>query len=334
MLPSRSEPPRHGARRGVRRAVGRSVAVALAVLAAALEPGCHGDTELPTTAPSAPGPASVSASAAAPAGPPPPSGVPKVPHGRLSLRNDGNGLVLWANAAPRLAALVALQAAAGFELSFAEDAALGPPLTVQLDGSSLEEALAVVLGGVPHWLRYGVAADRAETRLLAVHVGDFEPSDLPHPSASAPQRSTARDAEPRLTRGQRLERHERGQAARRRALASPDPMARADAAAWIHVDESTLPLLADALLSDPSAGVRAAAAETLSESMDDRDERLAARSLIQALDDPDPEVVLAALEALESVGAPTDVPDISPLLEHPDERVREQAVDTIEWVQD
>ena len=55
--------------------------------------------------------------------------------------------------------------------------------------------------------------------------------------------------------------------------------------------------------------------------------------LLRSLGDDEPEVVIAALDALEFAGDETLVPDLEPLLEHPDERVREAAAEAIDFLQ-
>jgi hypothetical protein len=260
-----------------------------------------------------------------------PDGEQPLDPGEISLRSEEGGFRLRANAGARLDVLRALQLEEGFSLAMAEGAQLGPPLTVRLVDATRDDVLALALAGVPHALRYEPVVG-AGRRLLEVRVGDFGD---PGPGRGRARPPRAFEAErPALSEGERRERYERSQAERTRALASPDPGARLEAATWIHADPYTIPLLGDALLGDESSAVRAAAAATLGEATDEHDAHGAAELLLEALDDPDSRVVLTALEALESVGDASVIPRLEPLLGHPDPAVREQVVSTIEWVEE
>jgi HEAT repeat protein len=117
-------------------------------------------------------------------------------------------------------------------------------------------------------------------------------------------------------------------------LRDPDPEIRASVAEWISLDPGTFPELADLLRHDPSAGVRVAAATTLGDAMNKPEEREAVALLLEALHDDEPEVVLAALGALEFVGDAGTAPGLDFLLEHPTAEVRNAAANTIEWLED
>jgi HEAT repeat protein len=91
-------------------------------------------------------------------------------------------------------------------------------------------------------------------------------------------------------------------------------------------------VLDDVVRGDPDARVRARAALTLGEA--DRDDGdAAANALVAALQDPESQVVLAALEALESVGDETLISELMPLLDHPSAEVRERTSETIDWLE-
>ena len=51
------------------------------------------------------------------------------------------------------------------------------------------------------------------------------------------------------------------------------------------------------------------------------------------LDDPDPRVVMAALETLEFVGDESTVPSLAPFLKHKDVAVRERTAEAIGFLQ-
>jgi len=259
---------------------------------------------------------------------------PPLRPGEMTVVFDARGFRLRASSVPPRRVLEALRAEAGFDLEIRGDVGLGPPITLRLSGASPDETLAAILGGIPHSLEYGPDPASGQRRLVAVRVGA-----RPGPPVASPAPATGdlRAALPRpseASRSARRVRHERTQREGIRNLSSGDPAVRIEAAAWLHADYRTIPLLGDTVLGDSSPAARAAAAETLGEAVDERDERDAASLLLQALDDSDPEVTLAALEALESVGDSTLIPDLGRLLDHPDSRVREQVVETIEWLED
>jgi HEAT repeat protein len=109
-------------------------------------------------------------------------------------------------------------------------------------------------------------------------------------------------------------------------LDSSDPEARADAADWIDLEGKALERMISLLKSDPDADVRATIVDRLGE--DASPSALAA--LVGALQDPDPEVVLQAIEVLEFEAEEWVIPELEPLLRHSDEEVREAAEDAIE----
>jgi hypothetical protein len=242
--------------------------------------------------------------------------------GQASLHAGPDGLWLIADETARIDVLNALRAHQTFAIEIVDGGQLGPPLTAELRAASPEDVLALALAGAPHVLRYERLPGGRRT-LAAVQIGR---------AADPPSRGRLRTTSAPLGEASAEElrlRFERSQAERTHALASADASSRALAAAWIHPDARTVGLLGTTLLSDPSPEVRAAAAESLGEASEERD---AAGWLLEALEDPDSRVVLAALEALEWVGDASVLPGLEPLLSHPDPAVRDQAQDTIEWV--
>lgn len=303
--------------------------LAVACLGSVVLAGCDAAPragEIPAAAPPA---AALPERGAAAAGGP--GGEGPLDPGGISLQAREGGFRLLANAGARIDVLQALQREEGFSLAIAEGAQLGPPLTARLVDATRDDVLALALAGVAHALRYEPTAG-GERRLLEVRVGDFGDPD-PQLGRATPPPASAREQRV-FSEAERRELHGRRQAERTRALSSPDPMARLEAASWIHADHRTIPLLGDALLGDESNAVRAAAAASLGEVTDEYDAPEAAALLLEALDDPDSRVVLTALEALESVGDASVIPRLEPLLAHPDPAVRRQVVSTIEWVED
>lgn len=117
-------------------------------------------------------------------------------------------------------------------------------------------------------------------------------------------------------------------------LEDEDPAVRADAAEWVGLDVETFPILADLLQSDPSPSVRRAAAEALAAAMNSPEQEEALDLLLAALHDPQPQVVLAALDSLEFVGDSAIIPQLGFLAEHADPEVRDEVRDTIGWLRD
>ncbi len=65
----------------------------------------------------------------------------------------------------------------------------------------------------------------------------------------------------------------------------------------------------------------------------DEDSIVSVNPLLDALRDPEPEVVIEALDALEYVGDETLIPELAFLLEHPSPEVRERALEAIDWLE-
>lgn len=98
----------------------------------------------------------------------------------------------------------------------------------------------------------------------------------------------------------------------------------------LDADGDDLDTLLDTLASDPDPAVRAAAADMLAET--ERSEAI--DGLLQALEDPSPEVVVQALETLALVGTQDILPAIKPLLDSDNDEIREAAEDTDYFVDD
>jgi hypothetical protein len=261
-----------------------------------------------------------------------PSALPA--KGTWSLSHSDAGITLIAHAAPRRETLRALARSLGFELVLVERHALAPPLSLELRAGAVADIVGAVLEGIPYSLHYGVGQE-GEPELERVVVGR-----LPEVAAAPP-----REAEPRRERTPARSRQrsippaerdplafEEKQMARRAELEHEDPRVRLDAAEWIYADAMGVAVLDDVVRGDPDARVRARAAMTLGEA--DRDEGdAAANALVAALQDPESQVVLAALEALESVGDETLISELMPLLDHPSAEVRERTSETIDWLE-
>ena len=64
----------------------------------------------------------------------------------------------------------------------------------------------------------------------------------------------------------------------------------------------------------------------------EQEDTSAIEALLRALNDPDPQVVIAALDSLEWIGDSSMIPYITPLLQHPNADVRSAAEITISFL--
>lgn len=113
-------------------------------------------------------------------------------------------------------------------------------------------------------------------------------------------------------------------------LGSTDPQLRAEGVALMRsddVDEGAI--LVAMLAADPSPAVRAEAAAQL----DLAEPGDALEPLLEALNDPEPEVVIAALRTIEMLGDPAVIPRLRPYQRHSERAVRvavATAIDVLE----
>ncbi len=239
---------------------------------------------------------------------------------------DDSLLSALANEASRGVILEALAQAAGFELLIGADAGLEQFLSLRVQHETAEVVLARVLAGIPHALSYPADPATGAARLRVV-VG-VDAASL----AAAATPSAERAPRPEPSPEQLAERAERASSMWAQSLdnlRSSDPELRADGARWLNVNSvDGFQAAVERLAEDESPLVRAAAAEALLDA-----DVGAVQPLLAALDDPDPSVVLAALEALEFVGDASTIPHVAPLLKHKDVEVRERTVQAIEFLQ-
>ena len=112
-------------------------------------------------------------------------------------------------------------------------------------------------------------------------------------------------------------------------LLDPSPEVRADAAESIEATGIALDYLAIIITTDPSPEVRIAATYSLEDSEDPR----AVDTLIMGLDDADPEVLVEVIDSLDFLDDRSAIPYLQPLLDHPNEDVRDAAESAIESLQ-
>jgi len=114
------------------------------------------------------------------------------------------------------------------------------------------------------------------------------------------------------------------------ALQDPDPKERGNVVRVLDAENpEELPYLETALVNDPDPYVREEAARQLGFG----EPAEVMPMLRQALHDPESEVVLAALDSIGFVGDRSVVRDLRPLLKHSNELVRDEARDTIEFLE-
>ena len=255
--------------------------------------------------------------------------------GRVSLARDE---VL------QLALLEELAQAAGFEL---EVGAVAPrSISLRLDQVPLIDAIAAMLEGTAFRAEYAVDPKTGAHVLARLAVGEPAPT-APGPagadSGGLPaaqrerearadkihglfaQRREASEERLRLARASIEERHARETEAIEQ-LADSDAAVRVEALATIDPAGDAAPRVAELARTDPDPRVRAAAVERLG----DADTWQATSTLLESLVDPSPEVVIAALEALEYSGDHSLLPRVAPLANHPNPAVREAAKAAIE----
>ncbi len=267
---------------------------------------------------------------------------PLPPAGEVTLELSGDTLTLLANQAPRRAVLRKLEEAREFELVLAEPKAAKGAVTLRLVEVSVEEALVATLSGVAFSLRYVPFDEVSLVDQVTVGTAEaVEPVGRPMRAQKMKQtrrqefrRKFARSQEAQAREQAELSEEERDQrqaqaaAELERGLASPDARTRAGAVAQL--DEARFADLVDHLQNDRSAEVRVAAAEALGSL---NATRAGTSALVAALGDPDPQVVIAALDSLQWVEDPSVIPDVREVLDHPNVEVREAASETMSWLE-
>ena len=267
--------------------------------------------------------------------------LPPLPaRGEVTLEPSGDTLTLLANQAPRGRVLRKLKQLRDFELILAEPKAARGAVTLRLAGVSVEDAIVSTLSGVSFSLHYAVAdmlslVDRVTIGDAGVEAGATAATakDLRRAKRKELRRKLARSREEKAneqaapSEEERSRQREEAAAELERGLTSPD--ARTRAAAVETLDEENVPELLDHLGNDRSPDVRAAAAQALGALAATRANTSA---LVAALGDPDPQVVMAALDSLQWLDDPSVIPDVKGVLDHPDSDVRALAAETVDWL--
>jgi HEAT repeat protein len=201
----------------------------------------------------------------------------------------------------------------------------------------VERALARLLGSVPYALHYEGGEAGEDARLARVAfgepgpeggiAGELEGSREPQPMRE--DRQTARREwkrePPDPTRLEEMQYEDI------RNLEDSRTEVRIDAAESIYPDEEGVAALAEIVTDDPDPAVRVAAAETLGQALEDPN---ALGALLRALRDPDPEVVIAALDGIGFIGDHTVIPELEFLRDDPNPDVRDARDDTADWLEE
>jgi hypothetical protein len=327
----------------VRREVVKTLAtgaVPIGLVAAGLLLGCSGaDSLAPDAQPGAEGVAETAMVAEPRARRAEPPSLTLPEPGSVLVSLSEWGVTVRANQASRRMILAELERSAGFRLKFAPGIRLEERATIDTVDASLAEVLGNLLEGGSYALYFGVAAS-GERVLEQVAVGDFSGTDVPAPelatkiparagrnSDRARERSSRNVERDPIAEAERLERRREENLSR---IDDDDPSVRADAVEGLPADDETIPALTDLAMNDPEADVRKAAVSALSDSP--QEDTAARGALLGALSDPDPQVVIAALDSIEWIGDASMIPEITPLLQHPNAEVRDAAEDTISFI--
>jgi len=259
------------------------------------------------------------------------------------------GVTVRANQASRRVVLAELQLSVGFRLKFAPGTRLEERVTIDTVDAPLAEVLGNLLEGWRYSLHFGAPA-LGERVLEQVDVGDFPATEIAaaDPSVTTTAADRAAEARPRAARtgkrfipdverdpdvlAERRERRERLADEYYAQLDDEDPAARAQAAEGLTADDSNISALSELAANDPDFRVRAAAVSSLGGA--DAGDPVALGALIGALGDPDPEVLIPTLESLQWVANSSVISEITPLLDHPNEDVRDTAGITIDLLED
>ncbi len=282
--------------------------------------------------------------------------LPLPDRGAARVEVSGGRVTVISNGAGRVSVLDRLAQMGGFELELGafEDR----PLFARVERADLRSALPILIAGSAYSVDYRFVPELGAHALARLRLGEALPAGSAAGSpesgltASLPSEGSELDpsarressegatAEPAgglaglataLARGaaSQADPHREAERASLRAeLESSDPDDRASAVADIEPEGEGLELLVDLLAGDPDPGVRTAAAEQLA----DGEGYAAVRALVDALADPDREVVLEAIESLELAGDASVVPDLEPLLEHPDAEIRGAAEEALDFL--
>jgi hypothetical protein len=218
-------------------------------------------------------------------------------------------LTVRSNRALRFAVVERVAETVGFELTASR---VEPQtLTVRIERAPLEAALPILLGDLPYTVEYVFDPERRAHLLAKLRVGKREP---PAVAAAPPEATTSFEEDTAASENQspapsiddpsiedmRYQVAELAAAADEifDRSASANSQVRAEAILKVPVAGEGLDVVLDALALDSDPGVRAAAAQRLAAAQG----FAATTYLVDALNDPAPEVTLQAIDSLVAIG--------------------------------
>jgi len=257
----------------------------------------------------------------------------ELPSGEFRLTLSEGLISLEARDAPRREILRRLAEAAS--LSPDVDRVPERRVTVSLDGVGWDRALSALLAGVPYETSFEPDTETGAHRPVALRIG--RPPKRPEGDATGEPRSglraALRDFRPRPaserspTPAERAADEARAEALSR--LRDPDPDQRIRSVSFLEPRGDGLERLRALATSDPEARVRAAAVSQLGEG----ESYGAVEGLVEALGDPDAEVVLEAIDEIAFQDDRSLVAHLEPLLAHTNPRIAEAAGEAIAFIE-
>jgi hypothetical protein len=235
---------------------------------------------------------------------------------------EGERVSVAALDAPRLPLLQQVATGAGFQL---EVTGALEPLTLWVERQPLALALPLLVGQSYQAEWRDVGGGRRLVRLVVSPPTSTSAADAVSPPESPPGEVSAALADA-LEEQKRAGSDDLDDEEIAQGLTSSDAGERVRATLAIDPSsEAEVVRLARLLASDPDPRVRAAATVGL----EDAESHAAVEALYGALGDPSSDVVMEAIDSIEFAGDASAVAQLTPLLSHPDERVREASADAI-----
>jgi hypothetical protein len=262
-----------------------------------------------------------------------PTRAPELASGEFRLALSEGLISLEARDAPRREILHRLAEAAS--LSTDLDRVPERRVTISLPGVGWDRALSALLAGVPYETRFEPDPETGAHHPVELRFdrlpkkADGDATREPRPGLLA----ALRDLRPRpasersSTPAERAADEARAEALSR--LSAPDPDERIRFLSFLEPRGDGLQRLRELAKSDPAARVRAAAVSQLGEG----ESYGALEGLVEALRDPDAEVVLEAIDEIAFQDDPSLVAHLEPLLAHTDLRVAKAAGEAIAFIE-
>jgi hypothetical protein len=256
----------------------------------------------------------------------------EVPSGEFRLTLSQGLISLEARDAPRREILRRLAEAASLSL----DLGAVPPrrVTVSLEAVGWDRALSPLLAGVAYETGFEPDAETGAHHPVALRIGrsprgpsgDGTAQPLPRLRAAIQKTRHGPASERAPTPAERAAAETRAEALSR--LHDADPDVRIRSVSFLEPRGDGLERLRELAAGDPEARVRAAAVSQLGEG----GSYGALEGLVEALGDPDAEVVLEAIDEIAFQGDASLVAHLEPLVDHADPRIAEAAGEAIAFI--